>query len=231
MAGPVKRRNSSSLAADGDGLPTPQQVNEVMRITQPRTLRIEHYRRRVVDAVRSIREFDPDAVRPGAERKRLLNAATSLKKARNALKELPGWRRGQLSGFLSELDLVERELRQRADDLDVRRSGGGKVNAAKMQIAAQLAFDLLFDRSGLHGFAPTLTKGGRWMSLAGLLFELGTGKAGKDAGRACQDHMNRLRRLGEWPTVEQWRQSRREAKRQPGPPWLDDAIEADRWKG
>ena len=192
-----------------------------MEVVRPWAFEQEQCRRAVVDSIVRIRELD--LVPPGALRTKLRKVAKALGSVRVALEQLPEWERRELL-TVEQVKSAEKESTRRAEEVIVRASGGAKADAARMQVAAACAFKLLFMRQ-----LPTLTKDGVWIRLANLLFELATDKRGRDASRACQKHMERLRQLGEWPTKEDMRRLRRDARLNPIPNELVEAVEADRW--
>ena len=185
-----------------------------MDIVRPWEFAPERFRRAVDESLRRIREFDP--VQPGALRTKLRKVEKALKKVRFALEELP---EAERSGILTaeQVRSVEQEYTGRTKKVIVRASGGAKADAARMRIAAECAFDLLLEtgRDLSSWYGPTLTKAGEWTSLTELLFELATGKGGKDAGRACKEHVDTLRQHGKWPTKAEMRRLRRHARGRP----------------
>jgi hypothetical protein len=152
-----------------------------------------------MDAIRMIATL-PAYVPPSVVEKQLRDIAGKLKAARASIDELPpGWRNQLRSdNFLKELaDVVERseELATGISLATTKRSGGGRgerAAAIQKRIAAEQAFDLLYDWGGRP---PTLTKDGEYLWLAGMLFRIATGRRSEgEMGRACGQVLRNLRK-------------------------------------
>jgi hypothetical protein len=132
---------------------------------------------KVKAAARLIKDYEP--AKPSVVRATLLKLEQALRRARAADKALR--ENGLLtSGLLEQLKTIERKAKTKASAMRPRRSGGLKIAGQKNKRAAQLAFDLLQD----HGFTPTLTVGGPYLTLTALLFKMATGQD-RDPTRAC----------------------------------------------
>lgn len=138
-----------------------------------------------------------------AEKKYLTRAAADLRRAARSLDEAGLWDERALLG---ELDRAALRCEGLAEKICVKRSGGrgGPQLAAQKRIAADEAFDLLLDYGER---TPTLTKGGDYFKLAGMLFEAATGRR-SDLTRACLEHFKELRADGLFDAAELRRMKR-----------------------
>jgi hypothetical protein len=148
-------------------------------------------RREVRHAIADIR--DPLPITTAAvERRQLAKFVAKLDAALAALRDLPdGCYLTRLNAeAVYDQDIAE--CRQRIAALPVERSGGagGKLGAERRRVAAERAFDLLVEHGGQ---VPTLTKAGRYITLANMLFEAATGRKSADLSRACAKYLARIR--------------------------------------
>jgi hypothetical protein len=197
-----------------DMTPAAEDIERVLELI-PAQWRTENCRRAVTRTIRTIATLAPDVAPAGAARRQLRRLATVLGTARSTINHLPArWRRElEPDGLLRELDRVRRTSDALAGKMVVRRSGGSparRVVAAQKREAAECAFDLLNDWGP---WGPKLTKGGAYVELAGLLFQLATGRS-EDMERACTDCLKDLERGG-YPDAAERRRWRREAESQP----------------
>jgi hypothetical protein len=115
---------------------------------------------------------------PSEVRRRIKKYADALRRAADAHRELPEWVEAWLP-----VDPLNK-MKEEADRLTAPSGiGVKKLDAARLRLSAQLAFDLLMD---FMNIAPTRTAGGAWPELTRLLHKIATGKDGGDALRACQ---------------------------------------------
>jgi hypothetical protein len=174
-------------------------VERAMQLVRPEKENVVQCRRDVMDAIRMIATL-PAYVPPRVVEKQLRDIAGKLKAARASIDELPlGWR-SQLraDNFLNELARITERSEELATGVSLattKRSGGGRgerTAALQKRIAAEQAFDLLCDWGGRP---PTLTKDGEYLSLAGMLFRIATGRKSEgEMGRACGQVFKNLRK-------------------------------------
>jgi len=205
---------------DKEAPPTETVVERVMEVVRAAGQEIDwresDCRRDVIDSLRMIAKHTVDVVPAGAVRDQLREVAKALKLARLALTRLPPGRlfrkESALQEFLRRLDEVRLASEELADKMIVKRSGGDpskRGDAARKRIAAGRAFQLLDDWGRRP---PTLTKGGEYVALAGLLFESATGREPGDMERVCTNHFKKMRENG-FPNAEELRRIRKEGKR------------------
>jgi hypothetical protein len=186
-------------------------VKGVLELVRPKKDATDQCQRDVIDAIRMIENLPP-FLSPGVVKKQLSKVVTELKAARTAISKLPlGWRRPLLvDDFLSKLAHVIQKSDDMANYISVtKRSGGSqrtRTVAFKKQIAAEQAFDLLNDWGRRR---PTLTKGGDYHQLTGMLIEVAIGRnfVG-DVERACARVIHNLRKEGFPGAMERRRQPR-----------------------
>jgi hypothetical protein len=158
---------------------------------------------RILDAVQEIREHNPRS--PHQVRDGLRAVNDSVRRTLSAIRNLEeDVDRERLRSLAAELERVERENETRIAELGgdaMRRSGGAKLAAEKINLAAGLAFNLLQDCC----VVPTLTEGGPYHRLTALLYKMATGRQ-REPGRACKEVTEELN----WRGGDELRAQRRE---------------------
>jgi hypothetical protein len=192
-------------------------VERIMQLLRPDNQHHDQCRRDVMDAIRMIADL-PAYLPPSIVKKRLNDITANLRAARTAINELPftllhrrlsrlrrirtlrpaGRTGGRQDRFLNELVRVSEaseEFARSAFSTTKRGSGGGRSErkaAMQKQVAAEQAFDLLTDWGHRK---PSLTKDGEYLELAGMLFNIATGrKSAGEMGRACAQVIRNLRK-------------------------------------
>jgi hypothetical protein len=157
----------------------------------------------VREAVRQIRDYDP---LPRYEvRKKLIVLRGRLWDTLDAINKLERrseWRaRPELK---AELDRAAAEIKEPA----VKGSGGRRLGAARIRVAAVHAFNLLDD----WGAVPTLTRKGSYLKLTKRLYWIATGKH-HDPGPACKavaDELEWRGRAGRSERIRHQQEARKE---------------------
>ena len=139
------------------------------------------FRHLVVEGIRRIAELD--GTTPYRLRQARNRVAKDAKRLQLSLKKLPP---AAQAGNQDGLDWLSR-LAAQADNVPEAKKG--KAPTHRKQLAASLACDLLLDYGG---HTPTLTKGGPYLTLAGLLYKTATGRDG-DLENACSKHFASLK--------------------------------------
>jgi hypothetical protein len=223
-------------------VPSEANIRHIVELANPRPDCRQQCRDYAIAAIEAIKNCTY-AMPSGGLRQKLLNLSSAMKMARIAIEQLPSAAYGALGfeaqmnelarrisievpgsttpryspkidALLSSLREIEQESLAQAQNMDVNPSGGrGRAtDRARMGIAVQLACDLIVDWSDEM---PTLTRGGRYVRLAGLLFKVATGKK-MDAERTCAAYLKHLEKGGEFPSAAERRRMRRELMNQTG---------------
>ena len=147
----------------------------------------------------------------GVVRTQLLKFENELRKLSTSTKGLPDEVQSELrlDAFLAERDRINQEVALWANRIKVTLSGGNQLDAARMRLAAERAFDLLVTYAGKRA---TLTRGGKYHELTSLLFELATGKKARDPERACRACLEEV-----WRGNPYWTEPKPEWLRSPTP--------------
>jgi hypothetical protein len=138
---------------------------------------VEACRKYTIGGIRSIAEMNADRIAPQARRKAALNAVAQLRAAREALAAMAK-RRHDAEAYLQTLaDEIETEARR----IPPGRTGVGgarraRVDKARKAACAELAYDLGSADWGGADLGLTTTKDKFLDQLAGLLFEIATGR-------------------------------------------------------
>jgi hypothetical protein len=171
-------------------------IERVLTLIRP----AERERDRCAEAVRASVQHVKDGKRPtrAAEHRRLCELEKDLKKVQRSLHGLPEYQRhmlddidklrssGGLQRYESDTELIiattGKVIKYVDEKRPVRRSGGkGGAESLQKMRAAREAYLLLRD---FGGRSASLTRGGAYFVIAGLLFKLATGTS-RDLERVC----------------------------------------------
>ena len=154
-------------------------VERALKILGPSPADAEDCRKDVAAWIEIIREVGDEPM-PGHAKRVLENAIKKLRTAQNALRQLrPKYRVDDKDRMF---DHMLARFAAAASELKVKRSGGARTAGLQMVNAAFVAYELLKSA----GRAPTLTRGGDYYELTGILYELAGGRPARDAERACR---------------------------------------------
>jgi hypothetical protein len=157
------RRNDPAL--------TEEQIEQLLALARPAPEHRGRCRLDAIEAVRMVADGDPDTRTARDRRREHIERAKKLAAARDVVLGDPFANRESIA---RELDWHSRWHAAEAARIRVGRSGGpNRADYIRKKLAACLAHDLL----DVHGHAPTMTKGGRYLTLTALIFRLATGRA------------------------------------------------------